>query len=446
MERYSAYKDSGIDWIGEIPAGWDVRRVKTFATASGGGTPSKDNPSFWDGEIPWVSSAEVKQKFIDDTSQHISEDAIANSSTNLYPAGTTVMVVRSGILKHTIPVSFITRDMAVNQDIKAFTFTDYSKRFFRYFVNGMNDRLLLVLTKSTTTVDNIDMDQFMICPFTYPSMQEQELIADYLDERTGAIDAAVEDVERSVELLNEYRQSVISEAVTKGLDPNASMKDSGIDWISQIPVEWKATRLKWLGLLQKGSGIKREDIIAEGKPCIRYGELYTTYGHEVKKVISKIPSELYEIQPKLCDGEILMALTGETKEDIGRATVNQTGNDIAFGGDTLAVKHLTCNGRFLSFAINSEYFNQQRTQGAKGDIIVHLSAQWIANCQIAVPSFTEQQAIADYLEKKLNGIDSLISQKQSLIVRLKEYRASLISECVTGKVRVPCVHETETED
>ncbi|KAB8293650.1 restriction endonuclease subunit S [Bifidobacterium avesanii] len=211
----------------------------------------------------------------------------------------------------------------------------------------------------------------------------------------------------------------------------SAYKDSGVDWTGEIPVEWETTRLKWLGLLQKGSGIKREDILNEGKPCVRYGELYTTYDHEIKKVVSNISPELYEIQPKLCNGEVLMALTGETKEDIGRSTVNRTGSDIAFGGDTLAIKNPTCDGRFLSFAINSEYFNQQRTQGAKGDIIVHLSTQWIANCQLVIPPLHEQKVIADYLDEKTGTIDAAVRDIERSIELLNEYRQSVISEAVT---------------
>ncbi|KFI52226.1 restriction endonuclease subunit S [Bifidobacterium biavatii] len=440
MERYSAYKDSSIDWIGKIPTGWNIRRVKTFATASGGGTPSKDNLAYWNGDIPWVSSAEVKQKFIDDTSQHISEEAVESSSTNMYPAGTTVMVVRSGILKHTIPVAFITRDMAVNQDIKAFTFNAYSKRFFRYFINGMNDQLLLVLTKSATTVDNIDMDQFMICPFTYPPTQEQELIADYLDKKTGAIDTAVADIERSIELLNEYRQSVISEAVTKGLDPTVPMKDSGIDWIGQIPEHWQVTKIVNLATRKSGHTPDKKN------------EAYWRDGDIVWVSLADSPKlRQQHYISESCTMTNMDGIRHSSAELLPAGSVLLS-RDASIGLTAIASKELAVSQHFMAYICGPNLYNeylyyvfesmQQELQRlSMGSTIPTIGLPLIHQLVTPLPSVDEQHVIVNHLERKLTDINSLIQQKQSLLVRLKEYRSSLISECVTGKVKIPGVEE-----
>ena len=117
-------KPSGVDWIGEIPKSWESNRMRYLASMESGATPSKDNLSFWEGTTPWVSSMEVKQSVLQDTSLHISKEAIESCSTRILPKGTLVMVVRSGILQHTIPVALLGKPMAINQDVKAFTFND----------------------------------------------------------------------------------------------------------------------------------------------------------------------------------------------------------------------------------------------------------------------------------------------------------------------------------
>ena len=208
-------KDSGIEWIGEIPEGGSISSLKYLASIKGGSTPSKSNPAFWGGEIPWVSSQEVKLSRLTDTSQHITQEALDYCSNVVFPAETVVMVVRSGILKHTLPVSILDKPMTINQDIKAVQFfRDSQSAFFYYFVKGLNNALLHELCKDGSTVDNLDIDLLSRCPIIQPPIDEQTAIVNYLDQKTSEIDSLIEKKKQLVEKLQEYRKSLISECVT----------------------------------------------------------------------------------------------------------------------------------------------------------------------------------------------------------------------------------------
>lgn len=157
LDKSVPMKDSGVEWIGEVPEHWEISRVRHLASLCSGATPSKDVLSYWEGNIPWVSSQEVKSDIIKDTSLHISEEAINSCSTQLMPAGTLVMVVRSGILQHTIPVALLGVPATINQDIKAFQFNHLMlPAYFKYYIQGENDALLSVIIKDKTTVESVD--------------------------------------------------------------------------------------------------------------------------------------------------------------------------------------------------------------------------------------------------------------------------------------------------
>lgn len=208
-------KPSGVDWIGGVPKNWELNRMRYLASMESGATPSKDNLSFWEGTTPWVSSMEVKQSVLQDTSLHISKEAIESCSTRILPEGTLVMVVRSGILQHTIPVALLGKPMTINQDVKAFTFNDSMvAKYFYYFVKGNNDNLLKTLLKDKSTVDNINQEYLKSLLVPVPPIEEQLQIVNYLDARTAAIDAVLDTKRKQLGVFKRRRQSLIYEYVT----------------------------------------------------------------------------------------------------------------------------------------------------------------------------------------------------------------------------------------
>ncbi len=208
-------KPSGVEWIGNIPSNWRVSRLRYLASFESGATPSKDSLEFWAGTIPWVSSQEVKEDILLDTSLHITSAAISSCSTRILPEGTLVMVVRSGILQHTIPVALLGRPMTINQDIKALQFNcEMLSKYFLYLVKGNNDNLLKALIKDKSTVDNINFEYLLSLSVPVPSIDEQESIVSYLDRRCSVVDAVLETKRKQLEVLKKKRQSLIYEYVT----------------------------------------------------------------------------------------------------------------------------------------------------------------------------------------------------------------------------------------
>lgn len=215
LDKSVPMKDSGIEWIGKIPTHWSINRTRYIVKLCSGATPSKDNISYWEGDIPWVSSQEVKSDVIFDTSLHISEEAINSCSTRLLPKGTMVMVVRSGILQHTIPVALLGVPATINQDIKAFEFNNsVIPAYFKYYIQGGNDALLSILMKDKTTVESIDNNLLLSLKIMVPPIDEQKDIVNFLDKRCMHIDGICQDKQNQLETIKKHRESLIYEYVT----------------------------------------------------------------------------------------------------------------------------------------------------------------------------------------------------------------------------------------
>ena len=215
LDKSVPMKDSGVEWIGEIPEHWEISRVRHLASLCSGATPSKDVLSYWEGNIPWVSSQEVKSDIIKDTSLHISEEAINSCSTQLMPAGTLVMVVRSGILQHTIPVALLGVPATINQDIKAFQFNYLMlPAYFKYYIQGENDALLSVIIKDKTTVESVDNQLLLSLKIMVPPIEEQKAIVAFLNYKCGYIDKILNDKQEQLNLLMQHKKSLIYEYVT----------------------------------------------------------------------------------------------------------------------------------------------------------------------------------------------------------------------------------------
>lgn len=279
-----------------------------------------------------------------------------------------------------------------------------------------------------------DMGQFAI---PYPSYETQREIVKCIENQLAEVDKLIDVQQAQVGKLKEYKQSVITEAVTKGLDPTVPMKDSGIEWIGNIPASWEMKRAKFVAdSFVKGYGITKEDIVQNGDtPCVRYGEIYTKYDISfalclTKTTLSKIVKPQY-----FSYGDILFVCTGELVEEIGKNIVYLGNEHCLAGGDIIVMKHQQ-NPLFLSFALNC-YISQAQKSCNKAKLkVVHISSSDIGNVRIALPPLAEQQKIADYLDEKCGKIDEIISIKQQKIEKLQEYKKSLIYEYVTGKKEV----------
>ena len=246
-KAYPAYKDSGVEWIGQVPEHWEATKLKHVAAFSGGGTPSKENPDYWNGCIPWVSPKDMKHEVITDSIDHITTKGLENSATKLIDSGAVLLVARSGILRHTIPVGINNVPVSLNQDMKALSLdeTRVRPRFILRWVQGLNRSLLGIWAKEGATVESLEHEYVANTRLPLPDLKEQDAILATLDRETARIDSLIQKKTRFIELLKEKRQALITHAVTKGLDPNVKMKDSGIEWIGQVPEHWRLRKVAW---------------------------------------------------------------------------------------------------------------------------------------------------------------------------------------------------------
>lgn len=278
--------------------------------------------------------------------------------------------------------------------------------------------------------------EFKSIKIPLPPLSEQTKIANFLDKKCAQIDSIIEESKKSIEEYKSWKQSVIFEAVT-GKNLSCKKKDSGIEWLGEIPEEWEAKRFKSIiDSFEKGNGITKEEVFSDGDTfCVRYGEIYSKYDNSFENCFSKTFKDKIPVKKYFSNGGLLFVGTGELVEEIGKCVAYLGNEQCLAGGDIIIAKHKQ-NAKFLSYAMNSHYVQAQKSCNKAKLKVVHISATEIGNVLLALPPISEQESIAKFLDAKCAQIDSLISEKQSLIKDLAEYKKSLIFETVTGKRRV----------
>jgi type I restriction enzyme, S subunit len=447
-KRYPAYKDSGIEWLGEIPEYWKVKKLKFAATFVGGGTPSKNNPDYWIGNIPWVSPKDMKASLIEDSEEHINQTAIVESTTSLIDVGAVLLVVRSSILKHSIPVAINKRPVTINQDMKALLPKSLLKsEYLAYVVRGHQRVLLTEWSKAGATVESIEFELLANSYFPLPPEHEQTAIASFLDREIAKIDALIAKKERLIELLQEKRTAIISHTVTKGLDSTAPLKDSGVEWLGEIPEDWRVVtvrnliRSECLEIQDGNHGEihpRAEDYVEMGIPFlmannIRNGKIDL----EGCKYISEQQAKSLRIGFSQ-SGDVLLTHKGT----LGETSIIP--HNIKFQFVMLTpqvtyyrIKKQEIDKKFLYYYFQSKPF-QERLKFIAGNQSTRDYVGLIAqkNFEIVLPYPYEQKVLASYLDRETAKIDALIAKIREGIEKLKEYRTALISATVTGKIDV----------
>lgn len=431
-------KDSGLDWIGGIPETWETKKMKYIAKFFGGGTPSKENNDFWDGKIPWVSPKDMKNEIISTTEDTITVEGLANLSGQLIKPGAVLIVFRSGILKHTIPVAINQVEVALNQDMKAVVFDEsiMTSRYFLRIVQGMNDVLLNQWVKVGATVDSIEHEYFANTVVMIPPIYEQIQITSFLDSRCEEIDAVISAKQSQNDLLKQQRQSIIYEAVTKGLDTSVKYKTSGVESIGEIPENWEVQRLKYLTKkpLQYGAN-ETGEVFDEALP--RYIRITDISMDNKLKEEGKLSLSLEKAQNYILqDGDVLFARSGAT---VGKSFYySKEYGTSCFAGYLIRLSPDSSKmlGRFAYYFTLSNAYNDWTNMIFIQSTIQNISAEKYNNLFLPVPPIQEQRTIMDYLDAKCAEIDAIVDSNDAIIAKLKDYRQSIIYEVVTGKIAV----------
>lgn len=417
-KQYDNYKDSGIAWIGEIPEEWDIKRLKILANIQTGNTPPKEhstNTYYSDDGILWVKPDNLSEfNPITDTKEKLNNEGL--KIAKVVPPYTPLVCCIGTIGKFGLSAQTV----AFNQQINAVIFNEKMlSRFGLYVISCQEEQHWFYANGNVVKILNTQNQGQIVFPC--PQILEQQQIADYLDKKCAEIDRIVETQKNIIEKLKEYKQAVITETVTKGLDKSAPLKDSGIEWLGKIPEHWEIRRLKTT------LNLRNEKIEYNGEHYIGLENVTSNSGQYNifdENIIDGISNKFY-------NGDVLF---GKLRPYLAKATIVDF--DGLCSSEFLVMQDYQGSNNFLLKILLCYWFIDIVNSSTYGAKMPRASWDFIGNMLIPFPKFNEQQKIADYLDKKCSEIDTTISEKEQLIEKLTEYKKSLIYECVTGKRKI----------
>ena len=435
MRRYPEHKESGVEFIGEIPAHWEAKRLGQVSTIFKGGTPKRNVDRYFQGDLPWARPVDITALkgalYIDDTEIHISEEALGNSGARRLPAGTVLLTSRATIGETAIT----TVPMATNQGFANFVCNEWLLNIYLvYYLQAIKD-LLISLGNGSTFLE-VTKGTLVGVRIPLPPISEQVQIANFLDRKTGQIDELIRIKERRIELLHEQRTVLINQAVTKGLDPNVAMKPSRVEWVGEIPKDRKVTRLKYICESIVDCEHKTAPTQETGYPLIRTPNI--GIGHLMLDGVNRVSEAIYQEWSRRTipqSGDLILA----REAPVGNVAIIPKDLKVCLGQRTVLIrpdKNEVCS-MFLVYLMLGDEIQAKLLGRSTGAIVHHLNMTDIRNLELPrLPSFSTQRKIVDFLNRKTKQIDELITTEQRKIELLKEYRQSLISEAVTGKIDV----------
>lgn len=439
-KTYDTYKDSGIAWIGNIPSEWKTCRIKdTSHLYTGNSIKDEEKDSFQDMNEarPYIATKDIDATYMSANYNNGLYIKHTDCNFRIAPPSSTLMCIEGGSAGR--KKAFIDQEVSFVNKLCCFApFEGVYGKYIYYFLCSPNFEDIFN-SKITGLIGGVNIPTLKNIECLLPSISEQKAIATYLDEKCGEIDSLISLQEEMISELQTYKQSVITEAVTKGLDSNVPMKDSGVEWIGMIPEGWKIQRLRTLGNCQNGISKGGEYFGDEFDfPFVNYTDAYKNIDVPYPEGRANSTEEDRK-QYSLIEGDILFTRTSETIDEIGYAsTCTQTIPNAVFSGFLIRFRP---TGKELYYGFSKYYFRSSihRAFFVKEMNLVtraSLSQNLLKNLPTLIPPLSEQQAIASYLDEKTSQIDSLIALKQEKITELKDYKKSIIYEYVTGKKKV----------
>lgn len=424
-------KDSGIEWIGEIPEGWEVSQLK-YATRwkSEKGCPDAPVLSLYRdfGVVPKDSRDDNHNVTSLDTSNYKVVD-VGDLVINKMKAWQGSMAVSDyrGIVSPAYHVCSITSNKV-------------NKRYLHHLLR--NPAYLPEYARLSTGMRigqwDLGFDDFKNIPFLIPPLDEQAKIADYLDNGCASLDATLSKTRSSIEEYKKLKQAVITQAVTKGVRGEREMKDSGVDYIGQIPAKWVLGKLRNVGDTQNGIS-KSSEFFGKGFPFVSYSDVYKNYS--LPFAVSGLVESTLEEQERYSvkEGDIFFTRTSETIEEVGFSCVCE--KDIpnaTFAGFLIRVRPFSdkLHTPYAKYYFRSSHLRFYLVKEMNLVTRASLGQSLLKSMPVLLPPLEEQKEIADYLDAKCAEIDGLIAKKEQLVKELESYKKSLIYEVVTGKREV----------
>lgn len=410
-------KNSGVKWIGNIPDGWGVIKLKYLINgASSGGTPDSSNDLYYtydDSGIPWVTISDLSNvQSVGKTEKRITSFAIENKKLKIYKQGTLLLAMYASVGK----IAILSIPAAINQAILAIDFnnprflTKFAEYCFRSYEPYLNSE------SNGTTQFNLNANKVVNLFFPFASIEKQKKIVEFLDDKCSVIDFLISNETKQIEKLEEYKKAVITKAVTKGLDPNPKMKDSGVDWIGKIPDNWSTIKIKFTSWL-KGrigwDGLKSSEFVEEG-PYLITGTDFENGGINWNTCVHISEARYQEDELlHIKENDLLITKDGT----IGKlAIVKNCPEKVSLNSGVMIIRNdsqYKYVDKYLYYLLQSSQFLLWFELSQSGNSTIrHLYQGQFYNFEFSYPRFDEQQKIADYLDDKCTKINKIINIKK----------------------------------
>lgn len=427
-------KDSGVEWIGKIPEEWNVCRIKDYFLVKNGSTPNSSKSNYWNGGIPWITPSDYKTNdvYINGSARTITKEGYDSCGTNMVPVNSIIVSNRApigsvGIAKVPLCTSQGCKSLVKRNDVES--------KFVYYFLTISNSELN-ILGRGTTFLElsSYDLGTFAI---SLPQINEQNKIVVFLDEKIGEIESVIAKTKETIEDYKKYKQAIITDAVTKGLNPDVEMKESKLQWVDTIPRHWKENKILHIinmpvidgphvspELVDNGIPYISADAIENGKINFdrKRGFITKEYSEECNKRYKPKKNDILVVKLGASTGK--MAIVGD-----------ETDFNIWV---PLAVVRCKVDilPQYVFYSMESSYFKNEIRNGWTFGTQETLGVKTLEQLKVFVPSLEEQKQIAEYLDKKCTEIDKMIAKKEELLADMEDYKKSFIYEYVTGKKEV----------
>jgi type I restriction enzyme S subunit len=437
MRTYDSYKDSGIEWIGEIPRHWELKSIKYISDIVLGKMLTNDNK----GNMvlkPYLRSFNIQNNRLD--MSDVNEMWFSNDELKkLRLQKGDLLLNEGGDVGRTVMWNDELDECYIQNSVNRVRVIHSNPHYIKYvsiLYHGVGYYDSIV---SRVSIPHLTKDKLENVFFILPPLFEQDQIVTYLDEKTSLIDEMVEKKKRKIELLKEYRTSLINTVVTKGLYPDVPMKDSGIEWIGEIPRHWVVSKVKYTSKVFGRIGYRGytvEDLVDENEGCITIspGNIYEDVFN--LNNVTYLSWEKYHESPEIMifEGDIIIVKTGST---IGKTCIIPSNvPEMTINPQLIVLKNIQLNKKYMYYLTTCKYFKKLFSTEQTGGTTPTISQEKINDFCVLIPQLNEQEQIVSYLDEKTSEIDKTIELEKKKIELLKEYRQSLISNVVTGKIKV----------
>ena len=444
LSPYPKYRPSGVEWLGDVPAHWVTwKATHGFRRIGSGTTPKSDNSAYYDGNIPWVTTSELRETIIAHTTREVTATAMHEYPTlRMYQKGTLLFAMYGATIGR---LGILGIAATVNQACAALAEPLHLDTWFVYYWLQMRRPTLIVLSAGGGQ-PNLSQDDLRQLRIPAPTLDEQRIIAEFLDRETSRLETLVAKKRTLIERLKEKRTALISRTVTRGLPPDVAhaaslvphptLKQSGIDWLGDVPAHWEIRRLRQISdAITVGVVVNPSNYVAdEGVPFLLGGDVRefnidTTASKRCLVEVSNGPL----LKSRLAAGDLVVVRVGYP----GVAAVVPEDLEGANCASMMIVRRQRrFASQWLAYALNSQPGRDQI------DLVQYGAAQKQFNISHAVdftfpfPPLREQCAIADFLDGETEKIDSVVVKIETAMERLQEYRGALVTAAVTGKIDV----------